>query len=148
MQVGGISHSYNLPAGVLFVLRSESTEKDYIDANQMDSVYFDKHPEQLVAVVSTSENIDALKTFLSQANLDSNLALTFEQFLTKEIEKSNLTEKDTKPKREVLTEEMKEKMRAEEQSKYIDQDAILSQSQKSDELFSDINLNRNKQIAR
>lgn len=86
----------------------------------MDSVYFDKHPEQLVAVVSTSENIDALKTFLSQANLDSNLALTFEQFLTKEIEKSNLTEKDTKPKREVLTEEMKEKMRAEEQSKYID----------------------------
>ena len=133
---------------MLFVLRPESTEKDYIDANQMDSVYFDKHPEQLVAVVSTSENINTLKSFLSQANLDSNLVLTFEQFLKKEMEKSNLTKKDTEPKREVLTEEMKEKMKAEEQSKYIDQDAILSQSQKSNEPFSNINLNRNEQVAR
>ena len=62
----------------------------------MEAVNFREHPEQLYGIFTTTENIPNVRTWLENANLNPDLAYTFQGFLeqlNKENEKHNSHER-------------------------------------------------------
>lgn len=71
----------SLPAGCMFVLQPQSQEEaDMIAGRQMHNVYFHNHPEQLVAIITTTENLPQLQQWLSQNDLNPDVACTYSAF--------------------------------------------------------------------
>ena len=67
------------PAGALFVL---APCEDYRDDSLITrDCYFDKEPDRLLAIVSTKENQDNIKTWLSENDMNPDLCITFDDFL-------------------------------------------------------------------
>lgn len=80
--------AYNrcLPCGCLFVLDSEGQTEEQFAASVMSAVDFKSEPDRLCAVLSTPENISNIKTWLVEAGFSSDLAYTFDGFIS-EIER-------------------------------------------------------------
>jgi hypothetical protein len=75
------AYQQSLPAGCMFVLQPTSQEEaNMITGRQMHNVYFNKHPEQLVAIVTTKENVSQLQKWLSENGLDKNVACSYNEF--------------------------------------------------------------------
>lgn len=76
-----------LPCGCLFVLSADGQTYDQRASSVMNSVDFIKEPTRLRAVISTPENLQNLKKWLSDCGLSPDLAFTFDGFVS-EIEKT------------------------------------------------------------
>ena len=81
-----------LPAGCMFVLQPQNKrEAEMIEHRQMNNVLFDKHPEQLVGILTTSENIPKVSAWLKENGLREDLVCTPKEFADKfELVKNNL----------------------------------------------------------
>ena len=69
------------PCGCMFVLQPASQEEaNMIHSRQMHNVYFQEHPEQLVGIVTTSENIERLQLWLQEKGLPKDIVCKFDAF--------------------------------------------------------------------
>lgn len=82
-----LTYDYDLPAGCLFVVTPKDSQDEKTGHNQiMESVYFRNNPDRLVAVISTPENINNIRSWLRESGLPSDKAFTYDGFI-KSIEK-------------------------------------------------------------
>ena len=121
----------NVPCGAIFVLEPREGQ-DFPEANQMSSVDFRKHPDQLKAIITTDENVKILQEKMERNGFNPFLVQTFERFYE---------QNKVKEPRQVLTQEMKDEMKHEEESKYIDEDKILSQENTVEPVITQRNQN-------
>jgi len=63
--------NYNYPAGCIFVIKPKNKNeiKSSKENNAISNIYFDKEPERLVAIITTPENIELVKSWISKSNL-------------------------------------------------------------------------------
>lgn len=74
--------AYNncIPCGCMFVLQPRMQEEaDMISGRQMHNVLFREHPEQLIAIATTSENISRVQTWLQENGLAKDLVCRFNE---------------------------------------------------------------------
>lgn len=75
------SETQSLPAGCMFVVQPQTREEaDMISSREMHNVMFKKNPEQLVAILTTSENKAQVQQWMNENGLNSNIVFTFEEF--------------------------------------------------------------------
>lgn len=75
------SLSESKPCGVMFVVQPQSQEEaDMIVNRQMHNVLFKQNPEQLVAIVTTSENIPTVQKWLEDNGIRTDCLHTFDEF--------------------------------------------------------------------
>lgn len=79
------------PAGALFVL-APCEDYDEVSIITRDC-FFEEEPDRLLAIVSTKENQENIKTWLSENGMNPDLCITFEEFLSNV---NNLGNKKTK----------------------------------------------------
>lgn len=75
------SYQSSLPAGCLFVLRASESDANLTQYAAMKTFSFKEHPERLLGICTTIENIESVKEWLRLYGYDENLAYTFEDFL-------------------------------------------------------------------
>ena len=78
---GLIEGGYEVPAGCVFVVLPES--KEDADAGRsmlMGNVDFETHPEQLFAIMASSENVEQVKQWAKDAGLDPSKVKEFFEF--------------------------------------------------------------------
>lgn len=86
------AYHYTLPCGCVFALRPRTELDEKLkNASAMEAVNFKKHPEQLYAILTTTENIPLVKTWLKEGGLNPELAYTFDKFLGKLKREQQLT---------------------------------------------------------
>lgn len=71
------------PCGCMFVVQPRTQEEaDMISNRQMHNVYFKRNPEQLVAIVTTSENVERVQNWVQECScgLARNVVCTFADF--------------------------------------------------------------------
>lgn len=69
----------NRPCGCVFVVQPRTAEESaMISARQMNNVMFMEHPEQLIAIATTRENIDMVQSWLDAAGIDKPIVCQFE----------------------------------------------------------------------
>jgi exonuclease VII small subunit len=84
---------FTLPVGCIFVLNLGNFNQSEI---LVDKVDFRQNPDQLFSIVTSLENIDMLKEWARENNVDLTKILDFENFL--ELFNNNLSNDETKPK--------------------------------------------------
>lgn len=68
------------PCGCMFVLQPRSQEEaDMIPGRQMHNVLFHEHPEQLVAIATTSENVGRVQAWLRENGLSEDIVCRFDE---------------------------------------------------------------------
>ena len=92
MDIG--SDRRSLPCGALFVLQEREYDEQLREQSCMYNTNFKTDPDQLVAIVSTTENKSALIKWCNDYGLDSNKVYTFGEFL--EYAKNNNIESSIK----------------------------------------------------
>ena len=75
----GLNNPSYLPAGAIFVIKPDDdyNENSIITSN----VYFGNDADRLVAIISTTENENKIKTWLSTNGLDEELYYSYTEFL-------------------------------------------------------------------
>ena len=75
--------NYTIPCGVVFVINPKN-EKEIESSKSMLITTVDFRDEnRLEAILSTPENMDRLREWCREANLDSNYVITFDEFVKK-----------------------------------------------------------------
>lgn len=78
------AYHYSLPCGCIFALKPRTKLDEVLKhSSAMEAVNFKEHPEQLYAIFTTRENIPNIRTWLQEAGLNPELAVTFDVFLKK-----------------------------------------------------------------
>ena len=80
---------YTLPYGAIFALMPLKEEEHKVLHTKegsevpggIESINFREHPERLISIITTSENIDLIRSWCEKYMIDPNLVLTHEQFL-------------------------------------------------------------------
>lgn len=72
-----------IPAGSLFVIKAKDAEERESSITRMSikDVDFKKHPERLVAVITTPENIERVSTWAQKGGFDTAKVMTFDSFI-------------------------------------------------------------------
>lgn len=78
----------SLPAGCIFALQPKDKEDAELGVDILHSVDFKKNPEQLFGIFTTSENIERVKGWMQDAQMNPDMVYTFEGFLREVEEKS------------------------------------------------------------
>lgn len=76
--------NYEYPAGCIFVIQPNEDEINISKReNKINNVYFNKNPNRLIAIITTPENIERVKKWLQQSNLniDEKVVVDYDQFL-------------------------------------------------------------------
>ena len=61
------AYTESKPCGCMFIVQPQTAEEaKMISGRQMNNVYFDQHPEQLKAIVTTSENAEKVQSAFSR----------------------------------------------------------------------------------
>lgn len=69
------------PCGCMFVVQPRTQEEaNMIAGRQMHNVLFHEHPEQLIAIVTTSENVEKVKGWLREVGLFVDDVYRFDEF--------------------------------------------------------------------
>lgn len=77
-RLGLDAESRCLPVGCLFMLRPKDAEEAASGKQMlMDNVYFKEHPEQLVGILTSGENLPMVRKWLTQAGMSPALAQEF-----------------------------------------------------------------------
>lgn len=97
------------PCGCMFVLQPRSEEEAaMISGRQMHNVLFWEHPEQLVAIATTSENVERIQGWLRENGLSPDIVCRFDELAsTLEAKKDALFPVYRKVQEEELEGEMK-----------------------------------------
>ncbi|MBQ7798621.1 MAG: hypothetical protein IJ371_05810, partial [Clostridia bacterium] len=78
-------YNYNYPAGCIFVIKPKDKKeiKSSREENTISNIYFDREPERLKAIITTSENIGRVKTWIkeSKLNINANIVVDYNEFL-------------------------------------------------------------------
>jgi len=78
-------YNYDYPAGCIFVIMPNGKDeiKSSQEENIINNVYFEKHPQRLKAIITTPENIDLVKQWIAQSelNIDTDVVVDFERFI-------------------------------------------------------------------
>lgn len=81
MDMGMSGYNGCRPCGCMFVLQPRTQEEaDMIPGRQMHNVLFHEHPEQLVAIVTTSENVEKVQGWLREAGIFMDDVYRFDEF--------------------------------------------------------------------
>lgn len=87
-EMGGYIKSF--PCGCIFALNpKDQTDIDLKKSDELQSVNFKEHPEQLYGIFTTDENIPKVQLWLQNAGLNPNLVTNFEGFLKKVDNENN-----------------------------------------------------------
>lgn len=70
-----------LPAGCVFVLRATSEDEELAKYAVMKSFKFREHPERILGICTTPENVSKVKKWLKQYGYDEGLVYDYDQFL-------------------------------------------------------------------
>lgn len=94
------SYKYlSYPAGCMFILIPRNKEEsDMIKSGQMHNVDFIKNPEALYAIMTTTENIDRVQSWMKEKGLDSRKVCTMKELVKKielDVWRRGLTESST-----------------------------------------------------
>ncbi len=77
--------NYDYPAGCIFVIKPKDEQeiKSSREKNVIGNVYFDKNPERLVAIITTPENIELVKTWIKEGKLliSPEIVVDYNQFI-------------------------------------------------------------------
>lgn len=77
-----LNDNYCYPAGCLFVIKAK--DKDEYDKMPskwtIKNVDFRKNPERLVSVITTPENLETVRTWAKDGNIDINKIIDFDTF--------------------------------------------------------------------
>lgn len=96
------------PAGCMFVLIPRNKEEsDMIRFSQMHNVNFRESPETLYAIMTTTENIDRVKSWMNEKGLDSSKVYTMDELL-KKVEKDVWKKGQVEPTTELKNSRIKE----------------------------------------
>lgn len=74
-------YRHSLPAGCIFALMPKDQEDATYGPNLMHSVDFKQNPGQLFGIFTTPENIEQVKEWMNEAELNPDVVYTFEEFL-------------------------------------------------------------------
>jgi hypothetical protein len=75
------AYSESKPCGCMFFIQPQTQEEaNMIHGRQMHNVYFNDHPEQLKAIVTTSENIGKVQQWCRESGVNVDVVHTFESF--------------------------------------------------------------------
>lgn len=75
------AYSESKPCGCMFFVQPQTQEEaNMISGRQMHNVYFNHHPEQLKAIVTTSENIEKVQQWCRESGINVDVVHTFESF--------------------------------------------------------------------
>lgn len=75
------SFQSSLPAGCLFVLKAAEEDADLAKYSAMKSFSFKEHPDRLLGICATEENIPRVKEWLKMYGYKEDLVYSFEEFL-------------------------------------------------------------------
>jgi hypothetical protein len=77
------AYTESKPCGCMFIVQPQTAEEaKMISGRQMNNVLFNEHPEQLKAIVTTSENVELVQQWLKDNKLNEDIVFTFEEFPT------------------------------------------------------------------
>lgn len=108
---GMTDYKRNLPCGCIFAVTPKDEADAHLDVNLMHSINFEENPEQLFGIFTSPENIEQVKKWMKEAELNPDIVYTFEQMLEVVKNKSKEVDKDNKFNDRVkITEEVKEKV--------------------------------------
>lgn len=108
----GLDFSDNLPAGCIFILRTENTDTCK-EAFSMKSVDFKENPKALYGIITTPENINMVRGWMLKQGFMSEKVYDFDEFI------HVIEQEKFKQKRELLTDI---------KSDYIDQESIIKEA--------------------
>ena len=75
------AYSESKPCGCMFIVQPQTKEEaNMISGRQMHNVYFGEHPEQLKAIVTTSENIEKVQQWCRENGVNEDVVYTFDMF--------------------------------------------------------------------
>ena len=78
-------YNYDYPAGCIFVIKPRDKQeiKSSMEDNLINNVYFDKHPERLVSIITTPENITTVKKWIKDSTLHINpeIVVDYDKFI-------------------------------------------------------------------
>lgn len=78
--------NFDYPAGCIFVMSPKNKEeiKSSKDKNIINNVDFGKEPNRLKAIITTPENIQRVKTWLEESdlNISDNIVFDYDNFIT------------------------------------------------------------------
>lgn len=75
------AYSESKPCGCMFFVQPQTQEEaNMISGRQMHNVYFNHHPEQLKAIVTTSENIEKVQQWCRESGINMDIVHTFKSF--------------------------------------------------------------------
>lgn len=76
------AYQHSMPCGCIFVLQNkDKKDKEIQDIDLMKTVNLRKHPEQLVGIITSPENIERVQGWLEEAEFDPTKAYTYESFI-------------------------------------------------------------------
>lgn len=77
------AYTESKPCGCMFIVQPQTAEEaKMISGRQMNNVLFNEHPEQLKAIVTTSENVELVQQWLKDNKLNEDIVFTFDEFPT------------------------------------------------------------------
>ena len=75
------AYTESKPCGCMFIVQPQTAEEaKMISGRQMNNVYFDQHPEQLKAIVTTSENAEKVQQWCKENGVNEDVVITFDIF--------------------------------------------------------------------
>lgn len=75
------AYNRSLPCGCIFALLPSKKDNEMYGLNLMHSVDLKENPKQLFGIFTTPENINQVKKWMDEGELNSDLVHTFEEFL-------------------------------------------------------------------
>lgn len=103
----GLGNNKHLPAGCMFVIlpKDDKEQKRAREPNiiGVETLYFNKEPERILAIASTNENIEYLRSLLKSNGYSQELACSFDEFPN--IYKEYVKKRENAIKMEYLKEE-------------------------------------------
>ena len=91
----GLKNPTTLPAGALFAIKPKNKNEVITSSSfkLIRRIDLFNNPERLVAIITTKENIDLVKSWLKDSIFDEDIAYTFEEILNN-IDVLNLSEEE------------------------------------------------------
>jgi len=108
---GLTQYSQALPAGCVFaLLPKDKKDAANYERSVIASVDFTKNPEQLFGVFTTPENIERVKGWMKQSELNPDIVYTYEGFLEAVKTRSEIEDKNVSLRKRVEVKELQQQV--------------------------------------